>query len=226
MKDRTITTSNQEATQQLAELLKPEVSPTHYQATLQRLGELLAEELVESKIDGQSFCLASTAEDADYLAKGMLRTLEKNNIKVYLACFWNEHTKPFKDMPSTAPILKKFIEPKAFDADSLIIVKSIISGGCVVKTNLTNLVEMMKPSRILISAPVIHDQAEQKLKDEFPEETSEKFEFSYFAKDHLRDESGVVKPGIGDEFYKKLGFDPENKKNTFTPKIVLDKFVA
>ncbi|MEZ5672296.1 MAG: hypothetical protein R3E08_07865 [Thiotrichaceae bacterium] len=50
----------------------------------------------------------------------------------------------------------------------LIIVKSVISGACVVKTNLTYLIQDIEPESIFVVSPVIHVQAPEKLAKEFP----------------------------------------------------------
>jgi hypothetical protein len=170
------------------------------------------------------FCqpaLASTVEDADYLAKGVLSRLETHYHDISFACFWNQRFSPF-DIPDlqVAPILKKYQEPTQAKINYLIIVKSIISGACVVKTNLTNLIQKIEPEQIFVVAPVIYQGAEEKLKAEFEEDIYQKFQFFYFARDDERKTSGEVIPGIGGMVYERLGFNGQTDKNKYIPEIV------
>jgi hypothetical protein len=43
----------------------------------------------------------------------------------------------------------------------LIVVKSIISGACVVKTNLKNLIQDIEPQSISIVAPVMYSNSQE-----------------------------------------------------------------
>jgi RNase H-fold protein (predicted Holliday junction resolvase) len=185
------------------------------------LGQALGEQLIqEIEPDQHQVFLAATVEDADFLAQGILNQLEKHIQSVGFACFWNQRTAPFEiDELSAAPILKKYQEP-ANQVDVLIIVKSIISGACVVRTNLENLIQKIKPTKILIVAPVIYYKAEANLSREFEPEISQKFQFVYFAKDNERTEEGEVVPGIGGMIYERLGFRGQEEKNSYIPEIV------
>ncbi len=111
-----------------------------------------------------------------------------------------------------APILKKYQEPSEKKVNYLVVVKSIISGACVVKTNLVNLIQKIEPEKIFIVAPVIYHNAEEKLKSEFESEIYDKFQFFYFAKDDERTPSGEVIPGIGGIVYDRLGFNGQEEK--------------
>ena len=119
-----------------------------------------------------------------------------------------------------APILKKYQEPAHEKVKYLIVIKSIISGACVVRTNLVNLIQKIEPEKIFIVAPVIYQNAEQKLKNEFAENIYNKFKFFYFAKDDKRTEQGEVIPGIGGNVYLRLGFEGQEHKNEYIPEIV------
>lgn len=165
---------------------------------------------------GKNVCVACTVEDADYLAKGIIDTLTEAALNVSLACFWNERhaTLPI------APIIRKYREPEVINADVLIVVKSIISGACVVKTNLTFLIQDIDPKSIFVVAPVIHTQAHEKLECEFPQYISEKFRYVYFAKDDEKQADGSLLPGIGGNIYQRLGFKNQADKNQFTPQLV------
>ena len=179
----------------LSRLVMP-VTPSEYQHEMLTLGQYLAEKLSNRLKDEETYCVASTAEDADFLAKGVIDGLLASVADVKLACFWNHHTTPVKGGESTAPIVRKFFEKGATDCQNLIIVKSVISGACVVKTNLTDLIQKMNPNRIFVVSPVMHVDAKMKLSREFPPEISNKFDFEYFATDAERDAlTNEVKPG-------------------------------
>lgn len=210
-------------TQQLLDTLADkQVSPTDYRQAMTSLGESFGDIFLNKITENQpSIYLASTVEDADYLAKGVLSRLETHYHDISFACFWNKRFSPF-DIPDlqVAPILKKYQEPTQAKVNYLIIVKSIISGACVVKTNLTNLIQKIEPEQIFVVAPVIYQGAEEKLKAEFEEDIYQKFKFFYFARDDERKKSGEVIPGIGGMVYERLGFDGKNDKNKYVPEIV------
>jgi hypothetical protein len=160
-------------------------------------------------------------EDAVFLAKGILERLETRLKSVTFACFWNQRLSPFdvEDL-QTAPILRKYQEPTAAKINSLIVVKSIISGACVVRTNLVELIQTIEPETIFVVAPVIHTQSEEKLKQEFDSKIYEKFQFLYFAQDGEQAPDGEIIPSIGGMVYDRLGFQDQDEKNRYTPKIV------
>jgi hypothetical protein len=193
-----------------------------YQAAMLALGqELGAGILGRVHSPDAKIYLACTAEDADFLATGILESLEAKGFNPNLACFWNQRTIPFEVSDiQIAPIIKKYKEPFDGQIDILIVVKSIISGACVVKTNLKNLVQDITPEVIMIAAPVIYAGAEERLKDEFDRSVYEKFDFLYFAKDDERKADGEVVPGIGGMVYDRLGFDDQDDKNRYMPRIV------
>jgi hypothetical protein len=140
-----------------------------YRVAMLALGQELGNNIV-GKIHSPDakICLACTAEDADFLAVGIVGSLEAQGLSPKLACFWNQRTTPFgvSDI-QVAPIIKKYREPFDSQTDILIVVKSIISGACVVKTNLKNLIQDITPQSIIIAAPVVYAGAEERLKDEF-----------------------------------------------------------
>lgn len=197
--------------------------PELYRQTMKQIGEKLGEKISNIILDKKSkLYLACTVEDADFLAQGILSYLENHHFSsIGFACFWNKRFCPF-DIPDLkiAPILKKYQEPELDNIDHLIVVKSIISGACVVRTNLVNLIQKINPNKIFIVAPVMYYTAEEKLKNEFEQEVYEKFEFIYFAQDDERTSKGEVVPGIGGSVYERLGFDGQDEKNKYIPKIV------
>jgi hypothetical protein len=114
-----------------------------YRHIMYAVGALLAHDLTNmlQPTGKEALQLAFTVEDADFLVAGVLETLEETNAfsHISLACFWNEHSEPFSlDKYRTAPIIKKYFEPATTEPTFLVVVKSIIRGTCVVKTNLTH----------------------------------------------------------------------------------------
>ncbi len=207
---------------QLNRLADKTTAPDAYKDAMTLLGERLGE-VVSSKISDSTstLYLACTVEDADYLAKGMLIPLERHLQSVSLACFWNERFSPFGvNGIQASPIIRKYTEPANSKVNHLVIVKSIISGGCVVKTNLNDLIQTINPEKIFIVAPVIYEGAEHKLAAEFESSVREKFQFIYLAEDDERTEQGEVIPGIGGMIYERLGFDGQEDKNRYVPELV------
>jgi hypothetical protein len=206
----------------LSRLIDKGTVPALYRDTMTKLGSTFGDVLLNTiKDDSVSVCLASTVEDADFLAKGILERLETRLKSVTFACFWNQRLSPFdvEDL-QIAPILRKYQEPTATKIDFLIVVKSIISGACVVRTNLVELIQTIEPETIFVIAPVIHTQSEEKLKQEFDSDIYEKFQFLYFAQDSERNPDGEMIPGIGGMVYDRLGFQDQDRKNQYTPEIV------
>lgn len=203
-------------------LVDKSTPPETYRATMTKLGAHFGDVLLKEINDpAASVYLASTVEDADFLAKGILDQLETQLSSIAFACFWNQRMSPFdiKDL-QIAPILKKYQESSSQTVNYLIVVKSIISGACVVKTNLTELIQKINPDKIFIVAPVIHTQSETKLQQEFPSTTYNKFQFVYFAKDEERTSDGEMIPGIGGMVYNRLGFKDQDDKNRYIPQII------
>lgn len=164
--------------------------------------------------------LACSSEDADWLSKGILDRLENHVAKINLAVFWNIRSNAFEDKTlPIAPIIKTYIESLE-NVDILIVCKSIINTSCVVRTNLTYLIERITPKRIFIASPVLFKNAIPSLENEFPKSISNKFNFFYFAEDNEVTESGEVIPGIGGSVYRRLGLEDSIKKNKYIPVIV------
>jgi hypothetical protein len=142
----------------LNKLLDKATVPELYQATMTELGSHFGDVLL-GNIDERSTSvyLASTVEDADYLVKGILDQLETQLKSISITCFRNQKLSPFdiEDL-QFAPILRKYREPSSKTVNYLVVVKSIISGACVVKTNLLELILKIEPEKIFIVAPVIH----------------------------------------------------------------------
>lgn len=166
--------------------------------------------------------LVCASEDADWLAKGLQTAF---TYKLSLAVFWSKRILVCEDPKiELSPIVKSYIEPDACDCDTMIIVKSIISTSCVVKTQINYLIDRVNPERIIIAAPVMYKDAQSNLEAEFPVEISSKFVYCTFAIDDQRDEStGAVIPGVGGMVYGKLGLGGILQKNSYMPQIVKER---
>lgn len=196
-------------------------NPLDYQQHMYALGELLSQQIISQIDNKDEVLLISTAEDADYLQLGVQNELQKANFNTKMAVFWNNHYQPSYGS-SVAPIVHKYLEPNYHTAKTIIIVKSVISGSCVVRTNLLELFDTVKTAtRIFIVSPVMHSNSQNALKSEFPDDISDKFEFIYFAIDTQKDkQTGEVIPGIGGQIYSLLGLTDQPARTGYIPKTI------
>lgn len=155
-----------------------------YRETMQLIGRHLASS-IRRELDGSTgqICVVCTVEDADFLARGVLELLEEHTSegRVRMLCLWNQRVK-YQGL-STSPVVRSYEEDFDHGNAILIVVKSIISGACVVKTNLTRAISQSDPKRVFIASPVMLVGAESRLAKEFPETVARKFEFVHFATD-------------------------------------------
>ena len=215
------------AKKHLQGLLDSVRAPAQYRQHMTALGKLLgacAMPLLLSKglshATSQQTLIISTAEDADFLQHGVSEVLQDNHIPFKLAVFWNHHYQ-LPNQSSVAPIVHKFIEAGYEHATNIMMVKSVMSGSCVVRTNLIEMIgDMPNVEHIYILAPVAHMQSEVKLKAEFPTSISDKFQFICFAIDDNRSQSGDVIPGIGGQVYELLGLNDQPVLAAYMPKVV------
>lgn len=169
-------------------------------------------------------CVICTVEDADFLARGIIETLEscRPEADVRMICLWNQRID--SDCISIAPVIRSYEEPFDKNDAIFIVVKSIIASACVVKTNLTRAISFANPKRVIVAAPVMLAGAEQRLASEFPADIAAKFEFVHFATDTEQSTDGKeVVPGIGGSVYELLGLGDENTKNKYVPDIVRER---
>jgi uracil phosphoribosyltransferase len=213
--------SNDTVSSLLDTLTNTSTSISLYRETMIKIGSLLGR-IIATKYGNKDheLCLAFTVEDADYLAKGILDSLKQSQqfSDIRVACFWNERIK-FEGI-SAAPIKRRYLEPSNNPKQTLVVIKSIISGACVVKTNLRYLINEREPENILIASPVILKGAEERLAKEFEQKISDRFKYIFFAIDGEKDDNDNVVPGIGGEVYQRLGFKDQEEKNRYSPEIV------
>lgn len=176
----------------------------------QKVGDVLAKETM----------LVCASEDADWLAKGVENGFGKGELPVSI--YWSTRNTVYQsengEKIEISPIIKAYEESIA-KCRLLVIVKSIISSSCVVKTQLTRLIDRIHPEMIVIMAPVMYKDAQPNLLKEFPEEISNKLHFLQFAVDEDRQGNEVI-PGIGGMVYPRLGLGDINKKNQYIPHMV------
>lgn len=185
------------------------------------LGRILASEYIS--FDANQTMLVCASEDADWLAKGVESGFGKGELRK--SVYWSSreviHVKEDGSKVEISPIEKAF-EETISDCQLLIIVKSIISSSCVVKTQLTRLIGKISPRRIAIVSPVMYKDGMPNLMKEFPDEINRKFHFLTFAIDDERVGSEVI-PGIGGMVYPRLGLGNIEEKNHYIPEMVLCK---
>lgn len=185
------------------------------------LGKVLA--LKYKFIPANEIMLVCASEDADWLANGVEAGFGKGELKK--SVYWSSrevvHINEDGSKVEISPIEKAY-EEVIYDCQLLIIVKSIISTSCVVKTQLNRLIYRISPKRIAIVAPVMYKDGVPNLMQEFPEEINRKFHFITFAIDDEREGSEVV-PGVGGKVYPRLGLGNMEEKNHYIPKMVLSK---
>lgn len=208
-------------------LANKDTHPVAYQRAMHGLGWEMAG-TISRHVDASTptVCIACTVEDADYLARGLLDGLTASGISpenVKLICFWNERVNSFPGSEEKsfdiAPVIKQYREAVDLSHSVVIVLKSIISGACVVKTNLATLINEVVPTKVIVAAPVMYQGAEERLAREFPASIAERFEYLTFAVDDEKQGDDVL-PGIGGQVYDRLGFED---KNTYVPTLVKER---
>lgn len=96
----------------LETLTDKNVEPENYKKTMTNIGVSLGESILATIGSNSSVYLASTVEDADFLAKGMLKSLDNRVSYLAFACFWNQLFSPSQlEYLKVAPILREYQEP-------------------------------------------------------------------------------------------------------------------
>lgn len=209
----------------LEALADKSTSVAEYRKAFRVLGEELGKVLAYEykSIPAAKTMLVCASEDADWLATGVESGFGKGELKK--SVYWSSrevvHTNADGTKVEISPIEKAY-EESIDDCELLVIVKSIISTSCVVKTQLTRLIGKISPRQIAILAPVMYKDGIPNLMREFPEQIKRKFRFVTFAIDDERVGSEVV-PGIGGMVYPRLGLVDIETKNRYIPEMVLKK---
>ena len=217
----TISNDDAEARQLVDEIADISIDVPRYREVMVAMGRKLAAQMIKSfpADDTNDICVVCTVEDADYLAKGVVDALSDAGMesRVKLLCLWNEKVR--EEGVSLSPVMKQYKENATTKKVDYVIVKSIISGACVVKTNLTRALSSKNFSSIFVASPVMRAGAKGRLEQEFPLEIAR--HFTYFS---LAVDSGGsgenVQPGIGGSVYQRLGLGDEKTKNKIVPSIV------
>lgn len=215
-------TASQTIRDLLDQLRAEHTGPDAYRMAMTRLGQELVRVHASQLAGLRQLMLICTNEDADYLARGVLDGLAAlEGPAVRVACFWNDRKKITGAKSGVqidlAPIVRRYVEPA--EPDAFLVVKSIISSGCVVRTNITELVYDLEPARVLIFAPVIYKGADERLSQEFDDAIARRFEFYWFAEDDEKQGENVI-PGIGGQVYERLGIGTRADKNRYTPELI------
>ncbi|MBZ0234873.1 MAG: hypothetical protein K8M05_21275 [Deltaproteobacteria bacterium] len=197
-----------------------------YRDAMTTLGTSLGNVVAKNVPSASKVLVAFTVEDADYLASGVLRALAQKRApgNLSVACFWNERIRLGQGGEvEEAPIVHQYVEPHPERVSALVMVKSIISTSCVVRTNLLRLLDETKPKHIFVVAPVLYKDARASLEKEFPDSVAAKFRYVYFAVDSKRTKDGLVVPGIGGSVYELLGLGTSTTKNRVRPALVAER---
>lgn len=214
---RNATAPVQDLLARLAE--RPE--PQEYRDLMVQIGEALALAIHARLRETSRVLLICTNEDADFLAKGILEGLERQGCpRISLACFWNDR----KRMGSleVAPIVRRYVEP-AEEFDVFVVVKSVISSGCVVRTNISEIVHEYNPHQIIVATPVIRAGAIEDLESDFDDSLVKRFEYIWFAQDDQINENGELIPGVGGSVYELEGIGTQATKNSFVPELIKNR---
>lgn len=190
-----------------------------YRASFYSIGEELGL-IIKDKLPkgyNETTLLACASEDADWLANGFMRGLGEPKLPIVV--FWGARQKLSNGVDINA-IIRTYKDNLKSQCENLIIIKSIISSSCVVKTQLMRLISDLTPKKIFIIAPVMYKDAEYNLCMDFPQNISSKFKFLTFAVDDEINDHKEIIPGIGGMVYPRLGLGNESEKNSYIPEIV------
>lgn len=208
----------------LSQIADRSTSVESYRRIMTYLGCELGKRLPFATASHEKVLIVATSEDADYLVTGYINALKEYGMDYKLAIFWNHHYS-LPNGSSVAPITQRFIQNGFDDCSRVVILKSIVSGSCVIRTNLIALLDSLNIdsiSDIIIVAPVMYNESEANLKRDFPEAISSKFKFQTFAIDSTREKNGIVLDGIGEEVYERLGLEnqPALMQKGYMPELV------
>lgn len=210
---RTFSPNATDAVKVLLQRLADRAPVAEYREVMRGLGRVLGG-IVAGSLGSAPLLLICTNEDADFLAQGVLDELAPI-ASVALACFWNDLT----PMLDAAPIVRRYVEP-VDQVEAFVVVQSVISSACVVRTNIAELVDAHEPQRILVVSPVMHSGARTGLETDLGPDIARRLEYVWFATDDEKKVDGEVVPGIGGSVYELLGIGTAETKNSYTPELV------
>lgn len=190
-----------------------------YRSAMRTLGHDLGKRLVPQLPATGTVILVCTVEDADFLGTGVLEeVVQTSTANVF--CYWNDRDAS-RDV---APIISRYEEPiDETSVSAVVVVKSVISGACVVRTNLIEVLDrLQRDVPVFVLAPVMHTNAKEKLNREFPPKVASRFEYITGAVDEEKDGENI-RPGIGGSVYELLGLGDKQSKNRFRPKLLADR---
>lgn len=188
-----------------------------YRELMTALGHDLAARLSLELPAMGNVLIVTTVEDADFLCRGVIDELRLRE-RTRLFCYWNERRSEL----DVAPIVSKYEEPLD-NVAAVVVVKSIISGACVVRTNLAEaLTKVHTATPIFVLSPVMHVDAHRKLRREFSTDVADRFRYVFAAKDSEKDGDNI-KPGIGGSVYELLGLGDKHSKNRYRPKLLAER---
>jgi hypothetical protein len=192
---------------------------TAYREWMKALGGDLGAQLKSILPSDGQIVVVTTVEDADFLSQGVLGAIDAGE-RLRLFCYWNERNAE-RDI---APIISKYEEPLDEPrVSAVVVVKSVISGACVVRTNLTETLAKLRHNvPVFVVAPVMHADARKKLRREFDRQVADRFRFITCAIDSEKDGENV-QPGIGGSVYELLGLGDKHTKNRVRPTIVAER---
>lgn len=179
-----------------------------YRDAFYNIGKKLAD-ILNIKLNDYSshVALACTSEDADWLAKGIIDRLK---CPIDLCVYWSRRIDLGRSMNGSKlefAEIEKAYEEVSEKSRVLIITKSIISSSCVIKSQIMRLISKYNFEKIYIASPVMYKDANINLRNEFPQDIYNLFDFIYFAIDDEKDEKGWVIPGIGGSVYANLNIE-------------------
>jgi hypothetical protein len=189
-----------------------------YRNSMRALGADLAHELQRHLPSNGTILFVVTVEDADFLCRGVLDALQLG-ARAVLSCYWNERDRD----RNTAPVVSRYEEPIGSNLSAIVVMKSVVSGACVVRTNLMEAMDRVRQSvPVFVVAPVMHTDAEQKLREEFSEAVSKRMHIITCAVDSEKD-GDLIRPGVGGSVYELLGFTDGRAKNRHRPSLVAER---
>ncbi|MBA2668188.1 MAG: hypothetical protein H0U69_14255 [Trueperaceae bacterium] len=212
-----------QADHEVRQLLESLLASSHdvdaYRGAMQRLGVRLGEWVASTASSRGRVCIVSSVEDADFLMRGFLDGIRErwDESDVHVVVYWNER-QPEYDL---ATIVHRYEERfEASEVSTVVVLKSIVSGGCTVATNLIDLLTRAKPEFVYVAAPVAYSGAREYLRNVFTPEVEGAFRYSVFAVDDQRSPTGEVVPGVGGSVYELLGVGDATTKNQYRPQIL------